>query len=243
MYQERRDTRRIVEKYGVDMIVSDNRYGVRSKDCKSVIITHQLSPHITSWCPRWIERFFGRCIGRLLNKFDEIWIPDIREYPDGIAGDLTKPSSNLKKKIVNIGILSRLNKDVETLPYRIDHLAVISGPEPQRTLFEEQITKDFATLSGRRVIVSGKTEEGENSTTIDENGIEMISHCSTEYLSQLIKSSEHIVCRSGYSTIMDLMEMGKRGYVVPTPGQAEQEYLANRIKMFGFFTYIDKYPK
>jgi UDP-N-acetylglucosamine:LPS N-acetylglucosamine transferase len=46
-------------------------------------------------------------------------------------------------------------------------------------------------------------------------------------LSQLMINAPTIVCRSGYSTLMDLQHLQKKNYIlVPTPGQDEQEYLA-----------------
>lgn len=243
IYCERRRTEQIVGEHDIDMVVSDNRYGVRCDNCKSVIITHQLSPRIASWCPRPLEWLFALGIGRLLNKFDEVWIPDIAEFPDGIAGELAKPSANLRTKTRYVGILSRLDKNADELPKRIDHLAIISGPEPQRSIFEDMVARDFSTLGGRRVIVRGITEGEADKSIADATGTEFINHCSTRTLSEIIKSSNRIVCRSGYSTVMDLIEMKKTAYVMPTPGQAEQEYIAQRTKKYGFFTYITKYPK
>ena len=35
-----------------------------------------------------------------------------------------------------------------------------------------------------------------------------------------------VICRSGYSTLMDLAALSKKSILVATPGQTEQEYLA-----------------
>jgi UDP-N-acetylglucosamine:LPS N-acetylglucosamine transferase len=48
-------------------------------------------------------------------------------------------------------------------------------------------------------------------------------------MNQVILESELIISRSGYSTIMDLAALGKKAIFVPTPGQMEQEYLANEL--------------
>jgi UDP-N-acetylglucosamine:LPS N-acetylglucosamine transferase len=42
-----------------------------------------------------------------------------------------------------------------------------------------------------------------------------------------------IISRSGYSTIMDLAVLGKKAFFIPTPGQFEQEYLAERFQEMG----------
>ena len=49
-------------------------------------------------------------------------------------------------------------------------------------------------------------------------------------LEKTIQCSDVIVSRSGYTTIMDLAALGKKAFFIPTPGQAEQEYLASRLK-------------
>ena len=45
-------------------------------------------------------------------------------------------------------------------------------------------------------------------------------------LNTAILQSDLIICRPGYSTIMDLARLGKKAIFIPTPGQTEQEYLA-----------------
>ena len=48
-----------------------------------------------------------------------------------------------------------------------------------------------------------------------------------EELKSLILNSEKIICRSGYSTLMDLHVLNAKNLIlIPTPGQTEQEYLA-----------------
>ena len=39
-----------------------------------------------------------------------------------------------------------------------------------------------------------------------------------------------IICRSGYSSIMDIYFLRKKVLFIPTPGQTEQEYLAKHHK-------------
>ncbi|MFI5164576.1 MAG: glycosyltransferase, partial [Bacteroidia bacterium] len=55
----------------------------------------------------------------------------------------------------------------------------------------------------------------------------IVSHLTSEELQKEILASEIIVSRPGYSTVMDLALLGKKAVFVPTPGQTEQEYLAN----------------
>ena len=39
-------------------------------------------------------------------------------------------------------------------------------------------------------------------------------------------ASKLLVCRSGYSTLLDLSVIQSRAILIPTPGQPEQEYLS-----------------
>ena len=61
------------------------------------------------------------------------------------------------------------------------------------------------------------------------------SHLSSGELNEAIEQSVMVISRSGYTTIMDLVKLGKKAILVPTPGQTEQEYLAAHLlqqKMF-----------
>ena len=48
-------------------------------------------------------------------------------------------------------------------------------------------------------------------------------------LNEAILESGVFIGRSGYSTVMDLARLGKPALLIPTPGQTEQEYLANKF--------------
>ena len=52
-------------------------------------------------------------------------------------------------------------------------------------------------------------------------------------LNTAITQSELIICRPGYSTVMDLAKLEKKAFFIPTPGQTEQEYLAANFKQNG----------
>lgn len=60
-------------------------------------------------------------------------------------------------------------------------------------------------------------------------------------LSELIKSANCIICRSGYSTLMDLFVLKKTNLIlIPTPAQSEQLYLASYWKKkYGAKVYKD----
>ncbi len=230
IWQENRNTKGIVKKYGIDVIISDNRYGVRNRRCQSIIITHQLSPFISqkkSGFRRWMV---SAAIDVMISAFDRCWIPDSVEGVSlpGELADRTLPLKNL----LRIGLLSRFNADETPYSPGGAPLAMISGPEPQRTIFENKIIRFFEQRDQDAIIVRGLPLHPQK---IERKGkIILLSHCSSQEFAILIRSARFIICRSGYSTIMDLMILGRRALLVPTPGQPEQEYLANRMIMFGF---------
>lgn len=49
-------------------------------------------------------------------------------------------------------------------------------------------------------------------------------------LEQGLQESSLVLCRSGYTTVMDLVKLDKKAFFIPTPGQFEQEYLAKKLK-------------
>jgi hypothetical protein len=218
--EENRWLASLCEKQKYAQIISDNRFGFFNKKIKSIYITHQLRiafPGIFSAFEKIGENWHKS----IMKNFDEIWVPDYEEFP-GLAGKLSHPSY-ADERIKYIGPLSRLLSESEftELPEfsefskTIDILAIISGPEPQRTVFEEYAVKFLAENPGNHCIVWGK---------IDEENI------SAEELREKILSSRKVLCRSGYSTIMDLALLKADAIFVPTPGQTEQIYLARLWK-------------
>jgi len=225
--KEKRLTHELVRKHQLDLIISDNRYGVRSSNVESLILTHQIRPDVGSWF--FIKPFTNLLSRYLLGKFDMILVPD---FVDGVklSGKLSKSFNGLKVKY--IGILSRLqlaNSAPEIKKGGI--LVILSGPEPQRSEFQNLIVSHYKGKNHHVVILAGQPD-GEDAQV--EN-IDIRHHCSPGELKSLVLNSEEIVCRSGYSTLMDLMFCGKKALLIPTPGQYEQEYLARRMKQhFGF---------
>ena len=219
IWKEKKMIKRIVEKVKPDIIISDNRYGCISKKTKNVFLTHQVNIIIPI---NILEKPVNFINQKLINKFDECWIPDF-EGEKSLAGKLS--TSDKIKKPIYLGILSRMQKIPSSKKY--DIIAIISGPEPQRTRFENQILKELKRSEKRSLVVSGKPEQ------MDQNQItknlEVVSFLNSNELNKAIAGSEIVVCRSGYSSIMDLIKLKKQAILVPTPGQTEQEYLASRL--------------
>jgi len=204
----------------IDMIVSDNRYGLYSDKVESIIVTHQLYPKAPIG-----EKLLHQKIEKLLSNFNEVWIPDY-ERKNNLSGDLAhlKPFNHPHKFI---GPLSRFEKTSKNYDVEFDICAIISGPEPQRTVFEELVLAQIEKHHLKAVVVRGLPKEiclPEQSLIAGD--IIIFNHLETTEFYQYIAKSKLVVCRSGYTSIMDLSRLGKKTLLIPTPGQTEQEYLA-----------------
>jgi hypothetical protein len=119
----------------------------------------------------------------------------------------------------------------------VDALAVVSGPEPQRSLFEEALRREFSKMGGTRVLVRGLPGSGTGTQGlggIRAGALTEFAHLPGTELARLFRSAALLVVRSGYTTVMELAALGSRNVVmVPTPGQSEQEYLADHLDASG----------
>ncbi len=228
--KEKKIIQKIVKSQQIDIIISDNRYGCRSKYTKNIFISHQINISIPN---RPLEIITNKINRHFINLFDDCWIPDF-EGEQSLAGKL----SNTGESHRFIGPLSRFKFNTTEKEY--DLIAVLSGPEPQRSLLEQEIIRQLKTLDLVSLIVQGKTENFEE-INISKN-VKMVSFLTSKELNQAILKSKIVIARSGYSTIMDLVAISKKAILIPTPGQTEQEYLAKRLfqqKLFYTQTQAD----
>ena len=113
-------------------------------------------------------------------------------------------------------------------------VAVISGPEPHRTNLEKQITdyrlqitdNGLQIIDGSSFLIIQGLPADDLRLTEHRDGVDYIPHLPTELLQWYMQEAKEIVCRSGYSSIMDLYTIGRKAHLIPTPGQTEQIYLA-----------------
>jgi uncharacterized protein (TIGR00661 family) len=155
---------------------------------------------------------------KYMRRFTEVWVPDFES--DGLSGDLAhKYPKPFNGKY--IGPLSRFGSIDSKM--KTDVLILISGPEPQRTRFEELVLSQAKEIDGNVTAVVGTTDKNFDR---EEGNLRVVYHLNAEDLQTEMASAKLVISRSGYSTIMDLAAMGKKAVFVPTPGQTEQEYLA-----------------
>ncbi len=224
--KEKRRVAQLYRQYRPILVVSDNRYGARSKKVTSIIITHQLMIKMPPGL-RILEGLTHRLIKWMVTRFDECWVPDYSKT-FSLAGDLVHKYP-LPVNARLIGPLSRFDDESlhseNTLPNEpADVLSIISGPEPQRSVMEEKIVKNLTLHQTPGTIVAGRP--GINSKATANGNIRILPSLNTLKMTQIINSHTIIICRPGYSTIMDLHFLKKSAWLVPTPGQTEQLYLA-----------------
>lgn len=229
IFEEKKIVKQWVIDFKLQGIISDNRLGVYSKKVPSVFITHQLN--VLSGKTTWIS---SKLHQHFIKKFTECWVPDFKEIPNltGKLGHLKNTNLNLNY----IGPLSRLGK--KELPLKYDLMVLLSGPEPQRTLLEQKLKSEVRLFQGNVVFIKGVMEEKQK--------LEQFENCTyynfmtSKELEQTFNESDKVLCRSGYTTVMDLAKLGKKAFFIPTPGQFEQEYLAKRYKRDGIAPFANQ---
>jgi len=236
--RERQEIERIISRGHFDLLISDNRIGVYSRNVPSLFITHQLHFHLPA--AFWPVELFASVLNRFHHgKFDRIIVPDNRPGPLSLAGKLSRPDSDTaRSRAFFAGILTSTPK--KDVPEDIDYLVLISGPEPQRSRLEEILVPKTEDLDGSSVVLLGSPQRR---CVVTESGPCTIrTYVTNEEKVNLMNRAKFVICRSGYTTMMELAELGKKaGLFIPTPGQTEQEYLSWYYAQKGWFYSQSQY--
>jgi hypothetical protein len=236
IFREHRALKKIIAEKKIDLLISDNCYGLWNQKVYSIFITHQLHIKLPQKI-KFLEKTINKINHWFIGNFDECWVPDIKEN-GGIAGEL----SHVRLESIHqkyLGIISRFQNDV-TIPKVVRSLAtkkiliIISGPENQRTIFENAIRKELMGLGNELSITVIRGLPGADPDFLPEG---WYNHLPAHQLKDLIVGSDYIISRSGYSSIMDLLSLRRTALLIPTPGQTEQEYLAEYLSHKGLFLF------
>lgn len=230
IFKERRAIKKLHNLYCFDLIVSDSRLGAAIPGVKSVIISHHLRiplsiPFFEIFSDLWMRFFYM--------QFHQIWIPDF-EGEINISGKLAHRFSSNKHYF--LGPISRFKK--LNIPKKYDVAFILSGPEPQRTYFEELICSQLHEISHLKVILVRGTSVNEIKHELKD--IEIIQLAGSTELNEIMCGSDMIVCRSGYTSLLDLAFIQKKALLVATPGQPEQEYLGKELFRKNLFLHVDQ---
>lgn len=261
MLAESRALARILSVHPCDLVISDGRYGVFTRSRPCIFITHQVFIRLPGRFPgaSLAERLLLSLNLRLLRRFERVWVPD---YPGagGLSGELShQPCSLVNLEFIHplsrfpdpgsdtgIGVNAAADGRDQAGATGIDVLAVVSGPEPQRGLFEAVLRKRLAEMPGTHILVRGLPGMDASHRETGLDGIKfgelnVFDHLPGAVLARLFASAELVVARSGYTTIMELAALGvKAAVLVPTPGQSEQEYLADHLQQSGTALRMDQ---
>ncbi len=221
--KEKQQINKLIREHRIDAVISDNRYGCYHTSVKSIFITHQRSILLKSRFG-WLAAIANGVNRFMILRFDQCWIPDLAG--NVLSGDLSKDQD---EKCRMVGILSRFERNSNaTKEKKWKVLAVVSGPEPQRSVFEAMLRTQLSRINEPTLLVKGLP--GESTITQINEYLHEVNHLNAIQLQAAFESAEFVICRSGYSSVMDLAVVGQHNCImVPTPGQPEQEYLANKL--------------
>lgn len=230
--RERKWLAKAVSEHRIDAVVSDNRYGLYHPEIPCVIMTHQLQ--ILSGLGWPIDAMLLRLHYRYLQRFGECWIVDVPDKEYNLSGIMGHPMLMPKVRTRYMGLLSRFQPEICRQPRKDPEILILlSGAEPQREILAEQLWKKALTSDHTIVFVAG-SEQADTPEYIPEH-IHFYGRISGNLLSRELRQADYVICRSGYSSIMDLVALGKRAILIPTPGQTEQEFLAKHMQKMGLF--------
>jgi len=233
------NVRRLFRQRTFDMILSDNRFRVRSRHIPSFVISHQLRfmppPSLHSF--EFIPEFFNYVY---LRPFDRIIVPDVADPEVNLSGRLSHHMRLLKssKKVYYAGVISSVAR--RDVPQDVDLFISISGPEPQRTQLERLMLEQVKSVQADRIVITlGKPESHDVQQLNDR--ITVYGFLDRNGQEEMMNRAKVVVCRSGYTTVMELAELGKKALFIPTPGQTEQEYLGTFYRERGYFHSVSQY--
>ncbi len=234
--KEHRWLNKVKQELNLCAVISDNRFGLFNRSIFSIYITHQLSVKAGNKLSDKIATLIHRKISK---NYTQCWIPDFNNKKN--LGGLLSQTVKLRSSDMYIGCLSRFERIVNS-EITIDLLIILSGPEPQRTAFENILLIQLKDYNGKAVFVRGLPGDTipETAITLTNNNIQVKNHLTAGELNNAIERSSMVISRSGYTTIMDLVKLGKKAILVPTPGQTEQEYLADYLLSEKIFLTLEQ---
>lgn len=205
-YKDHDVCEKIVANEGIDLVISDHRYGFYSDKALSIFMTHQCQLPINNRVIQWLHH---RLIHR---KFQKVWI--LEDKTVRLAGKLATTDS-LKLPFELIGLFSRFQDDIPVSKDKT--VAIISGPSPYNHYLLSAVEK-YATIQQEPIYCI-------SNLTSSSNYIHIVP---PEEQDAYIRSAKKIISHAGYTTLMDLHFLQTQEVLlIPSPNQLEQEYLAS----------------
>ncbi len=219
----------IIDEHKIDVVISDNRYGLYSAKAHCIFITHQLQIKAPLGI---VEKLLQKVNYQYIQHYNACWVPDF-ENNNNIAGTLSHPTHLPLIPVHYIGPLSRFDVIIDQ-EKEYDFCVSLSGPEPQRTALEKIILQQIEkqNITSKIVLVRGLPKALE--TPVVPKNVTVFNHLNGNDLGNVFARSQYLFCRSGYTTVMELLALQKKAILIPTPGQTEQEYLAKKLQQQGW---------
>jgi hypothetical protein len=212
--QEQKEVEQYIADFQIDAVLSDHRYGFFSKSKPSAFITHQLHLPV-----KWFQKPMQYIHQKLMQNFSSVWVLD--DEKSTLAGKLSEKITH--PNLHYIGWKSRFQLPGNE-PKLCDNLFLISGPLPYSQDFLNACIEMAKMQSGNNVCVYP------TALTIPSNlpdNLICLPSNDWRLLDSYLRGAKNIISRSGYSTLMDLKFLNANSRLIPTPGQAEQLYLAH----------------
>jgi uncharacterized protein (TIGR00661 family) len=225
IYSENKWLKHCIQQHKIDCVISDNRYGLFSKTVPCIFISHQLMIKIPFI---WLEKIVQKINYFFINQFTACWVPDF-EGDRNIAANLSHPNYLPKIPVNYIGILSRFTLHETHQKQKYYFCVMLSGPEPQRTILETKVIEELSKTDKPILFIRGLPNETKPLKL--KANFEVKNHLSGIEINQALLQSQFIICRSGYTTVMEIVSLQKKAIVIPTPSQTEQEYLAKNLML------------
>jgi len=234
--------RGLIDKYDIDAIIGDHRYGLGNQKVPSVFISNQLwllTPKQWSFTEKWIYKIHKR----VLRKYTYLWLADFPGDKNFTGKQTHTPDQPASSRF--IGPISRFIGKTDILQPESkepDILIILSGPEPQRSILETKIARLLLNRKEKVMIIRGIPPPVGDPVggLYREENISWLDHGDDPTLAGFIKSAGKIICRPGLSMLSDLVALGRTALLVPTPGQTEQNYMAGRLKKKSYFAVVEQ---
>jgi hypothetical protein len=227
---EQRKLRSLIRHFGITAVLSDNRLGMVNKRTRNYYMTHQAAIlHSNKWIAgagNLLHHFFIR-------RFDGCILPDYGDLQQSLAPALSHAPLPVTRHF--IGPLSRI--DTTTKPIKWDIVVMLSGPEPQRTILEKELSKVLIPFFNTRILVIRGSMQNHNPWPAS---VEIENIATTEIIAEALGCARLLIARPGYSTLMDVIALSLSAIFIPTPGQTEQEYLARHHAENPRFTILQQ---
>ncbi|MCX6253398.1 MAG: glycosyltransferase [Bacteroidia bacterium] len=231
--------KKIIREYAIDIVISDNRFGLWNRKVTSAYVTHM--PLIPLPKPLRFLEFVGVLLHRaVIKKYSLCFIPDLPGELN-VSGRLSHGIS-LPDNVRYTGILSRFNMTGSSPHEKLinfqHNTVILSGPEPQREILKQKLAGILKEQDFPTVMLEGRPDKMRE--IVRAGNIFYYNHLPASEMKEMITGSERIIARSGYTTIMELLSLNCSALLIPTPGQTEQEYLAAYLSEKGWFYTISQ---